>query len=105
MCALEAEEDFAIGEHGRRIFYRVSGKGPFALVMPPNWGVDSYIYTKGLSSLEFWLALVTLDPRGVGRSEPVRSATEFAMAVTVQDAAAVADAVHVPRAIVIGHSG
>ncbi len=43
MCALEAEEGFATSEQDRRIFYRVSGKGPFALVMPLNWGVDSYV--------------------------------------------------------------
>jgi proline iminopeptidase len=105
MCALEAEEGFAAAADGRRIFYRVSGKGPFAVVMPPNWGVDSFLYTKGLSSLEYWLALVTFDPRGVGRSEPVQSESEFAMAVTVRDAAAVADALHVQRGVVIGHSG
>ena len=104
MCALEAEEDFAIGEHGRRIFYRVSGKGPFALVMPVNWGVDSYVYTKGLSSLEFWLALVTFDPRGVGRSDPVESPREYALEVTARDAACVADAVRLDRCVVIGHS-
>ena len=104
MCALEAEEGFATGEHDRRIFYRVSGKGPFALVMPVNWGVDSYVYTKGLSSLEFWLALVTFDPRGVGRSDPVESPREYALEVTARDAASVADAVRLDRCVVIGHS-
>jgi proline iminopeptidase len=105
MCALEAEEGFATASDGRRIFYRVSGKGPFAIVMPPNWGVDSYIYAKGLSSLEFWLAVVTFDPRGVGRSEPVQSADQFALETTARDAAAVADTLHVERGVVIGHSG
>lgn len=66
MCALEAEEGFATASDGRRIFFRVGGKGPFVLVMPPNWGVDSYVYTRGSSPLEFWLALVTFDPRRVG---------------------------------------
>jgi len=104
MCALEAEEGFATAPDGRRIFYRVSGKGPFALVMPPNWGVDSYVYTKGLSSLDFWLALVTFDPRGVGRSEPVQSPSEYAMGVTAQDASVVATTLHLDRTVVIGHS-
>jgi len=104
VCALEAEEGFATGEHDRRIFYRVSGKGPFALVMPVNWGVDSYVYTKGLSSLEFWLALVTFDPRGVGRSDPVESPREYALEVTARDAASVADAARLDRSVVIGHS-
>lgn len=105
MCALEAEEGFAMAQDGARLFYRVSGKGPFALVMPVNWGMDSYIYTKGLSSLEFWLALVTWDPRGVGRSDPVKSLDEFAVRRTAQDAAVVADAVGLDRSAVIGHSG
>lgn len=104
MCALEAEEGFAPSPDGPRIFYRVGGKGPFALVMPVNWGLDSYIYTKGLSSLEFYLALVTFDPRGVGRSAPARSPSEFAMEVTARDAAAVADHLGLARSVVIGHS-
>lgn len=104
MCALEAEEGFALSPDGRRIFYRVSGKGSFALVMPVNWGVDSYVYTKGLSSLEFWLALVTFDPRGVGRSDPVHTPDEFALDTTAEDAAAVADALSLNRTVVIGHS-
>jgi pimeloyl-ACP methyl ester carboxylesterase len=104
MCALEAEEGFALAMDGRRIFYRVSGKGPFALLMPANWGVDSYLYTKGFSPLEFWIALVTFDPRAVGRSDRVESPAEYAMEVTARDAAAVADALHVSRSVVIGHS-
>ncbi len=104
MCALEAEEGFAKTPDGRRIFYRIGGKGPFAQVMPVNWGMDSYLYTKGLSSLEFYLALVTFDPRGVGRSEPVRTPDEFGLDMTAQDAAAVADAIGLDRTVVIGHS-
>lgn len=104
MCALEAEEGFARSDDGRGIFYRVSGKGPFALVMPVNWGLDSYVYTRGLSSLEFYLALVTFDPRGVGRSDPVESAAEFSMDVTARDAAAVADHLGLARTVVLGHS-
>ncbi|MGI0150114.1 MAG: alpha/beta fold hydrolase, partial [Thermoplasmata archaeon] len=104
MCALETEEGFATADDGRRIFFRVSGKGPFALVMPANWGVDSYVYTKGFSPLEFWLALVTFDPRGVGRSDPVGSPDEYAMGVTARDATAVAQELHLDRSIVIGHS-
>ena len=104
MCALETEEGFTSAPDGQRIFFRVSGKGPFVLLMPPNWGVDSYLYTKGLSSLEFWLALVTFDPRGVGRSDPVRSPDEYALEVTARDAAAVAEALRLDRSVVIGHS-
>jgi len=104
MCALEAEEGFATALDGRRIFFRISGKGPFALVMPANWGVDSFVYAKGLSPLEFWLALVTFDPRGVGRSDPVQTSDEYAMTVTTQDAVAVAAEIHVDRSVVVGHS-
>jgi pimeloyl-ACP methyl ester carboxylesterase len=104
MCALEAEEGFATANDGRRIFFRVSGKGPFALVMPANWGVDSYVYTKGLSPLEFWLALVTYDPRGVGRSDPVQSTDEYAMHRTAQDGLAIADELGLAQSVVIGHS-
>lgn len=104
MCALEAEEGFAVAPDQTGIFYRVVGKGPYALVMPANWGVDSYVYTKGLSSLEFWLALVTFDPRGVGRSDSVRSEEDYAMGVTARDGAVVADALRLHRSVVIGHS-
>lgn len=105
MCALEAEEAFATATDGRRIFYRVSGRGPFALVMPVPWGMDSYVYTKGLSSLEFYLALVTFDPRGVGRSGPAATDAEFSLGTIATDAACVADAVGLPRSVVLGHSG
>ncbi len=104
MCALEAEEGFAKTSDGLRIFHRVSGKGPFALVMPVNWGMDSYVYAKGFSSMEFWLALVTFDPRGVGRSDPARSPEEFGLDTTAADAAAVASALGLHRGVVVGHS-
>ncbi len=105
MCALEVEEARAVASDGARILYRVSGKGPFAMVMPVPWGLDSYIQTRGFSSLAFYLALVTFDPRGVGGSDPARSDDEFSRETTVRDAAAVADAVGLPRSVVIGHSG
>lgn len=104
MCALEAEEGFAKNLAGRRIFYRIGGKGPFALVMPVNWGMDSFLYATGLSPLEFYLALITFDPRGVGRSDPVQTSDEFALETTAEDAAAVADALLLDRTVVFGHS-
>ncbi len=105
MCALEIEEDHAVAPDGARLLYRVSGKGPFAMVMPVPWGLDSFIQTRGFSSLAFFLALVTFDPRGVGGSESVRSEDDFSRDTTVRDAAAVADAVGLPRSVVLGHSG
>lgn len=105
MCALEVEEAHAAAPDGARILYRVSGKGPFAMVMPVPWGLDSYIQTRGFSSLAFDLALVTFDPRGVGGSDPARSDEELSADTLVRDAAAVADAVGLPRSVVIGHSG
>lgn len=105
MCALEVEEAYAITPDGARILYRVSGKGPFALAMPVPWGLDSFIQTRGFSSLAFYLALVTFDPRGVGGSDPARSEAEFSRETTVRDAAAVADALGLSRSVVMGHSG
>ncbi len=105
MCALEVEEAYATPADGARILYRVSGRGPFVLVMPVPWGLDSYIQTRGFSSLAFDLALVTFDPRGVGGSDAVRSEEEFSKDTTARDAAAVADAVGLPRSVVLGHSG
>ena len=105
MCALEVEEAHATTPDGARILYRVSGKGPFAMVMPVPWGLDSYIQTRGYSSLGFYLALVSFDPRGVGGSDAARSEDEFSQDTIARDAAAVADAVGLPRSVVIGHSG
>ncbi len=105
MCALEIEEAYAVAPDGARILYRVSGRGPFAMVMPVPWGLDSFIQTRGFSSLAFYLALVTFDPRGVGGSESVRSENDFSRDTTVRDAAAVADAVGLRRSVVLGHSG
>ncbi len=105
MCALEVEEAQAVAPDGAHLLYRVSGKGPFAMVMPVPWGLDSFIQTRGFSSLAFYLALVTFDPRGVGGSDPVRSDREFSRETTVRDAAAVADAVGLSKSVVIGHSG
>lgn len=105
MCALEVEEAHAVAPDGARLLYRISGKGPFAMVMPVPWGLDSFIQTRGFSSLGFYLALVTFDPRGVGGSDAARSEDEFSRETTIRDAAAVADAVGLPRSVVIGHSG
>lgn len=105
MCALETEEAYAIAHDGTRIFYRVSGKGPFALVMPVTWGMDSFVYTRGFSSLAFYLALVTFDPRGIGGSGPVATDEEFSLETAATDAAEVADAVGLTRSVVLGHSG
>ena len=105
MCALEAEEAFAVARDGRRIYYRLSGRGPFAIVMPVPWGLDSYIQTRGFSSLGFYLALLTFDPRGVGQSDAVASEDEYGRETMARDAADVAAAVGLPRSVVIGHSG
>lgn len=105
MCALEVEEALATAPDGTRIFYRIGGKGPFALVMPVTWGLDSYVQAKGFSSLEHYLALVTFDPRGVGRSGPAATDEDFSLEAAASDAAAVADAVGLPRCVVLGHSG
>ncbi len=105
MCALEVEEAYATAADGTRLLYRVSGRGPFAMVMPVPWGLDSYVQTRGFSSLGFYLALVTFDPRGVGGSDSPRNPEAFSRDTTVEDAAAVADAVGLPRSVVIGHSG
>lgn len=105
MCALEVEEAHATAADGARLLYRISGKGPFAFVMPVPWGLDSYIQTRGFSSLAFYLALLTFDPRGVGGSDPVRTEAEFSRDTTAADATVVADAVGLPRSVVIGHSG
>jgi pimeloyl-ACP methyl ester carboxylesterase len=105
MCALEAEEAYAKAGDGRRIFYRIGGKGPFALVMPVPWGLDSYIFVRGFSALEFYLALATFDPRGVGRSDPVGEPEEFSLEILADDAADVATAVGLTKTVVIGHSG
>src|SRR3989304_1953216 len=53
---------------------------------------------------EFYLALITFDPRGVGRSDPVQTSDEFALETTAEDAAAVADALLLDRTVVFGHS-
>ncbi len=105
MCALEAEEAYAKADDGRRIFYRIGGKGPFALVMPVPWGLDSYIFVRGFSALEFHLALATFDPRGVGRSDEVGSPDEYSLEILADDASAVASAIGLSKTVVIGHSG
>ena len=88
MCALEVEEAYATTPDGARILYRVSGKGPFAMVMPVPWGLDSYIQTRGFSSLGFYLALVTFDPRGVGGFDAARPDAQFSRDTTARGAAA-----------------
>jgi proline iminopeptidase len=72
--------------------------------MPVNWGMDHFLYTKGLSALETFLTLVYWDPRGVGRSSPVDDEAQFALGVTARDGDALRAHLGFEKTVVFGHS-
>ena len=97
-------DDFQVDLPGTHLSGGMMGRGPPLLVMPVSWGMDSTIYTKGLSALQSTARLIFFDPRGVGDSGPAAGDADLSLATLVEDAEAVREHLGVHRWTLLGHS-
>ena len=90
---------------GVKIGYEVFGEGEPAVVFAPvNPIVHSHAWKAQVPYLARRFRVITIDPRGNGRSDRPRSAAAYAQTEFVADTVAVMDACEVECAVVVGIS-
>ena len=89
---------------GVKVGYEVFGAGEPAIVFAP---VDGIVQSRSWKAQVPYLArtskVVTIDPRGNGRSDRPQSADAYAATEFVADTVAVMDAAGIVRAVLVGH--
>jgi pimeloyl-ACP methyl ester carboxylesterase len=83
------------------LFYTVDGAGP-SMVLVHGLGADSHDWNMQIPELARWYRTIAVDLRGHGASSV--PATGYGIDDSVDDVVAVLDALHVDRAVVVGHS-
>jgi proline iminopeptidase len=63
---------FTADLNGFKIHYEVHGSGPVLMTVPNSWGLSVEGLRAFYRPLEDKLTLVYFDPRGIGRSDPIR---------------------------------
>ena len=92
-----------IERDGVKVGYEVFGAGEPAVVFPPIDGiVHSRCWKAQVPYLARFFKVVTIDPRGNGRSDRPQSAEAYADTEWVADTIAVMDATGVDRAVLVG---
>lgn len=66
------------------IHYSVMGSGKPLLVCPVTWGVDGHRWTT-LEELANSFTLIRLDPRGTGKSGPIKEKSDYGIPTLVED--------------------
>jgi pimeloyl-ACP methyl ester carboxylesterase len=94
-----------IRDDGVRIFYERYGAGDPAIVFVPSWSiVHSRIWKAQIPYFSRRHRVVTMDPRGNGRSDRPATATAYAEEEMARDILAVMDAAGVERAVLVSLS-
>jgi proline iminopeptidase len=86
-----------------KLWYRVSGSGPVAILPAPGWGPSSELYSTSMPQLEELFTVVYLDTRGSGRSERPEPDT-YGWSEFVCDLDAVREQLGLSSVTLIGHS-
>lgn len=93
----------SIVRDGVRIAYEVFGEGEQTVLFPP---VDPIVESRAWKAQVPWLArrarVVTIDPRGNGRSDRPRDPADYADVEFARDTVAVMDALGVDSAVLVG---
>jgi pimeloyl-ACP methyl ester carboxylesterase len=84
-----------------RLFYTEEGAGP-PLVLVHGLGADSHDWNWQIPALAQWYRTVAVDLRGHGASSV--PASGYGIHDSVDDLVAILDALHIDRAVVVGHS-
>jgi pimeloyl-ACP methyl ester carboxylesterase/predicted glycosyltransferase len=93
-----------IERDGVKVGYEVFGAGEPAIVFPPVDGiVQSRCWKAQVPYLARTSKVITIDPRGNGRSDRPQTTAAYADTEFVADTIAVMDAAGVDRAVLVGH--
>ena len=103
MRARDPDTEGFVERDGVKVGYEVFGEGEPALVFVP---IDGIVHSRAWKAQVPYLArthlVVTIDPRGNGRSDRPQSAAAYADTEFVADTIAVMDAVGIDRAVLVG---
>jgi pimeloyl-ACP methyl ester carboxylesterase/predicted glycosyltransferase len=103
MRARYPDSEGFIERDGVKVGYEVFGEGQPALVFAPIDGiVNSRAWKAQVPYLARMFKVVTIDPRGNGRSDRPQSAAAYADTEFVADTIAVMDAVGIDQAVLVG---
>lgn len=103
MRALEPNEQGAVVRDGVSVAYEVFGAGETTIVFTPvDLIVHSRVWKGQVAYLARHLRVVTIDPRGNGRSDRPTDPEAYGDLRYVEDTVAVMDAVGVERAVLVG---
>lgn len=87
--------------NGVKIFYDSYGKGPAVVFLHP-WTTNGYIWYFQIFPLARTNQVINIDHRGHGRSDKPKDG--YAIQQHARDVAAVLDALHVHKAVLVGNS-
>jgi len=80
------------GEHyidvdGVKLWYLVRGEGPVLILYPSSagWGGDCSVYIDYFKPWEEYRTVIYLEPRGLGKSERLNSASDYSMVKYVEE--------------------
>ena len=76
---------FSANLNGFDIHYEIHGHGPVLMVVPQSWGLSLEGLRALYTPLEEQLTMVYFDPRGMGRSSPIREEADMGMAAVRAD--------------------
>src|SRR3954453_10577389 len=103
MRATEPRQQGAVSRDGVRVGYEVFGSGEQTIVFPPvDLIVHSGVWKGQVPFLARHFRVVTIDPRGNGRSDRPTDPTAYGTRQYAADVIAVIDAVGVERAVLVG---
>ncbi len=71
--------------NGFNIHYEVHGQGPVMMTVPNSWGLTHQGLRSLYRALEEHLTMVYFDPRGMGRSDPIREDADMSAAAVRAD--------------------
>jgi pimeloyl-ACP methyl ester carboxylesterase/predicted glycosyltransferase len=103
MRACQPDEQGSVVRDGVRIAYEVFGEGERTVLFPP---VDPIVESRAWKAQVPWLArrarVVTIDPRGNGRSDRPEGSAAYADVQFVRDTVAVMDELGIGSAVLVG---
>ncbi len=105
MRAREPDIEGFLDRDGIKVGYAVYGDGPITVVFAPAWlPVDSRLWKAQVPYLSRHFRVITVDPRGNGRSDQPRDPAAYSDGNHADDLVAALDAAGVERAVAVGLS-